>query len=85
MPISYVNKLTLSETLRGYVAVYQNELIWKEVFKGIIGVLSVQIIRFGMLKLVLTHFKHVKRRDVEAFVKEVKFNAGGFVPILVKS
>ena len=45
LPMSHVQRMTLSEILQAYVAVYQAPPIWKEVFRSVVGVLSVSLIR----------------------------------------
>jgi len=44
-PVSHVQKLTFSQILQLYVAAYQTQNIWKDLWKHLIGVISVQIIR----------------------------------------
>jgi len=44
-PVSHVQKMTFSQILQLYVAAYQTQNIWKELWKHLIGVISVQIIR----------------------------------------
>lgn len=44
-PVVYVQKMTLTQVLRLYVAAYQPPGIWKEVWKMQVGILSPQIIR----------------------------------------
>ena len=45
LPVSHVQRMTLSEILQAYVAIYQAPGIWKEVFRSVVGVLSVSLIR----------------------------------------
>jgi hypothetical protein len=45
LPVSHVQKTTVTQFLQLYVVVYQSPLIWKELWKHFIGVISVQIIR----------------------------------------
>ena len=45
LPGSHVQRMTLSEILQAYVAIYQAPSIWKEVFRSVVGVLSVSLIR----------------------------------------
>jgi hypothetical protein len=45
LPVSHVQRMTLSEILQAYVAIYQAPAIWKEVFRSVVGVLSVSLIR----------------------------------------
>jgi hypothetical protein len=44
-PISHVQRMTLSQILQLYVAAYQNPVIWKDLWRQLVGVISVQIIR----------------------------------------
>ena len=44
-PVTAVQKMTLSQILQLYVAAYQSPVIWKELWKHLVGVISVQIIR----------------------------------------
>jgi hypothetical protein len=44
-PVSYTQKLTLTQVLRLYVSAYQPPNVWKDVWKAQIGMLSPQIIR----------------------------------------
>ena len=44
-PVVYVQKMTLTQVLRLYVASYQAAGVWKDVWKAQIGTLSPQIIR----------------------------------------
>lgn len=44
-PVIYVQKMTLTQVLRLYVAAYQAEDTWKEVWKAQVGVISPQIVR----------------------------------------
>ena len=44
-PVVYVQKMTLTQLLRLYVASYQAAGVWKDVWKAQIGTLSPQIIR----------------------------------------
>ena len=44
-PISHVQRMTLSQILQLYTAAYQSPTVWKQLWKNLIGVLSVQIIR----------------------------------------
>jgi hypothetical protein len=44
-PVTHVQKMTLSQILQLYVAAYQAPGIWKEAWKQLVGVISVQIIR----------------------------------------
>jgi hypothetical protein len=37
--------MTLSQILQLYVAAYQNPIIWKELWRQLVSVISVQIIR----------------------------------------
>ena len=45
LPVSHVQRMTLSEILQAYVAAYQAPAIWKDVFRSVVGVLSVTLIR----------------------------------------
>ena len=45
LPLSHVQRMTLSEILQAYVAAYQAPSIWKDVFRSVVGVLSVTLIR----------------------------------------
>jgi len=44
-PVTHVQRMDLSQILRLYVAAYQPITVWKEVWKQLVGVISVQIIR----------------------------------------
>ena len=44
-PVTHVQRMTLSQILQLYVASYQATGIWKEAWKHLVGVISVQIIR----------------------------------------
>ncbi len=44
-PVVHVQRMTLSQILQLYVASYQASGIWKEAWKHLVGVISVQIIR----------------------------------------
>lgn len=44
-PVTHTQRMTLTQILQLYVAGYQAPAIWKEVWKRVVGVLSVQIIR----------------------------------------
>ena len=44
-PVTHTQRMTLTQILQLYVAAYQAPSIWKEVWKRVVGVLSVQIIR----------------------------------------
>ena len=44
-PVTHVQRMTLSQILQLYVAAYQAPGIWKECWKHLVGVISVQIIR----------------------------------------
>ena len=44
-PISHVQRMTLSQILQLYIAAYQNPVIWKELWRQLVGVISVQIVR----------------------------------------
>lgn len=44
-PVTFVQRLTLSQILQLYVAAYQNPSYWKDLWKSLVGVISVQIIR----------------------------------------
>ena len=44
-PVSAVQKMTLTQFLRLYITIYQPAHIWKDVWKHLVGVISVQIIR----------------------------------------
>jgi hypothetical protein len=44
-PVSHTQRMTLTQILQLYVAAYQPPTIWKEVWKRVVGVISVQIIR----------------------------------------
>lgn len=68
LPVSHVQRMTLSEILQAYVAVYQAPAIWKDVFRSVVGVISVSLIR-----------------ACEGFVRDNKFNAEAFVPLLVRA
>lgn len=45
LPISHIQKMTVTQFLQLYASVYQSPLIWKDLWKHFIGVISVQIIR----------------------------------------
>ena len=45
LPVSHVQRMTLSEILQAYAAIYQAPPIWKDVFRSVVGVLSVSLIR----------------------------------------
>ena len=68
LPVSHVQRMTQSEILQAYVAAYQSPVIWKDVFRSVVGVLSVSLIR-----------------ACESFTRATPFNAGAFVPLLIKS
>jgi len=44
-PVSHVQRMTFAQILQLYVAAYQTQSVWKELWKHLIGVISVQIIR----------------------------------------
>ena len=44
-PVVHVQRMTLTQILRLYVAAYQAPNVWKDVWKAQIGVLSPQIVR----------------------------------------
>lgn len=44
-PVTAVQRMTLSQILQLYVAAYQSPVIWKTLWKELVGVISVQIIR----------------------------------------
>lgn len=44
-PVSHAQRMTLSQVLQLYVAAYQAPSVWKESWKHLCGVISVQIIR----------------------------------------
>ena len=44
-PVSHVQRMTLSQILQLYVAAYQSPTAWKQLWKDLIGVISVQIVR----------------------------------------
>ena len=44
-PVTHTQRMTLTQILQLYVAGYQAPPIWKEVWKRVVGVISVQIIR----------------------------------------
>ena len=44
-PVSAVQRMTLSQILQLYVASYQASNIWKSLWKELVGVISVQIVR----------------------------------------
>jgi len=44
-PVTFVQRLTLSQILQLYVAAYQGAGVWRELWKHLVGVLSVQIVR----------------------------------------
>ncbi len=44
-PVVYVQKMTLTQILRLYIAIYQKQSIWKEIWKSLIGIMSPQISR----------------------------------------
>jgi hypothetical protein len=44
-PVIYVQRMTLTQILRLYVAAYQPQSIWKDVWKAQIGIISPQIVR----------------------------------------
>jgi hypothetical protein len=45
LPVTHVQRMTLSEILQAYVAIYQAPSIWKDVFRSVVGVISVNLIR----------------------------------------
>ena len=45
LPASHLNKTPLNDIFSAYVSAYQNPTIWNECFRGVIGVISVQIVR----------------------------------------
>ena len=44
-PVTHVQRMTLSQILQLYVAAYQNQEIWKSLWRDVVGVISVHIIR----------------------------------------
>jgi hypothetical protein len=44
-PVVHVQRMTLTQILRLYVAAYQAPNVWKDVWKNQIGVISPQIVR----------------------------------------
>jgi hypothetical protein len=44
-PVIYVQKMTLTQILRLYIAAYQAPGVWKEIWKSLIGMMSPQISR----------------------------------------
>ena len=44
-PVTHVQRMTLSQILQLYVAAYQGQVFWKDAWKHLVGVISVQIIR----------------------------------------
>ena len=44
-PVTHVQRMTLSQILQLYVSAYQAPGVWKEVWKHVVGVISVQIVR----------------------------------------
>lgn len=57
-PVTAVQRMTLSQILQLYIAAYQSPVIWKSIWKELIGVISVQIVR-DVDKFVETHeFAH---------------------------
>lgn len=44
-PISHVNRMTVTQFLHLYLSVYQNQNVWKELWKHFVGVISVQIMK----------------------------------------
>ena len=44
-PVTAVQRMTLSQILQLYMAAYQSPVIWKPLWKELIGVISVQIVR----------------------------------------
>ena len=44
-PVTHVQRMTLSEILQLYIAAYQAQGCWKDIWKHLVGVLSVQIVR----------------------------------------
>ena len=44
-PVVYVQRMTLTQILRLYVAAYQPQSVWKDVWKAQISILSPQIVR----------------------------------------
>ena len=44
-PVTAVQKMTLSQILQLYIAAYQSPVIWKPLWKELVGVISVQIVR----------------------------------------
>lgn len=44
-PVTHVQTMTLSQILQLYVAAYQSPIIWKLLWRELVGVISVQIVR----------------------------------------
>jgi hypothetical protein len=44
-PVTAVQRMTLSQILQLYMAAYQSPVIWKPLWKELISVISVQIVR----------------------------------------
>jgi hypothetical protein len=44
-PVTHVQMMTLSQILQLYVAAYQSPIIWKPLWRELVGVISVQIVR----------------------------------------
>ena len=44
-PVTAVQRMTLSQILQLYIAAYQTPVIWKPLWKELVGVISVQIVR----------------------------------------
>jgi hypothetical protein len=65
---SQVQKMSLTQFLQLYVAVYQNPSIWKEIWKQLIGVISVQIMK-DCESFVLSN-----KFDEESFMELLCFN-----------
>ena len=53
-PVSHVQRMTLSQILQLYTAAYQGQAFWKDIWKYLIGVISVQIIK-SVETFVATH------------------------------
>lgn len=64
-PVTHVQRMTLSQILQLYVASYQPPSVWKELWKSLVGVISVQIIR-DVESFVATH--PLSELDVMRFV-----------------
>jgi len=57
-PVTAVQRMTLSQILQLYVAAYQNPAIWKQLWKDLVSVISVQIVRDVELFVSKHEFAH---------------------------